>query len=97
MFTRRPDQRPKCTEILVASVTSRGIKQYLHSGLRDFRGDIRSCCRWTANAFSSSHHPLQANETHPNAFEIFGVDFIVDSTQQVYLLEVNAVCPKRPC
>jgi len=34
---------------------------------------------------------IHVNETLPNAFEIFGVDFIVDSSHQVYLLEINSV------
>jgi len=37
--------------------------------------------------------PRKTDETLPNAFEIFGVDFMVDSNHQVYLLEVNSVSP----
>ena len=32
-----------------------------------------------------------ANQTLPNAFEIFGVDFLVDEDVNVYLLEINSV------
>ena len=64
----------------------------LNSGKGDWRQDIfHQICETTAETFEAAARSMGVHfQPLPNAFEVFGVDFLVDAEGRAWLLEVNA-------
>jgi hypothetical protein len=54
-------------------------------------GIFEQICTVTGEIFEAAARAMPIHfQTLPNAFEVFGLDFMVDSTGMTWLLEVNA-------
>ncbi|KAI0187536.1 5'/3'-nucleotidase sure [Xylaria flabelliformis] len=61
--------------------TNKDAKEHIFAQICDITGEVFEAA---ARAMQMHFRPL------PNAFELFGLDFLVDASGHVYLLEVNA-------
>ncbi|TRX95606.1 hypothetical protein FHL15_003564 [Xylaria flabelliformis] len=66
---------------LPSNTTNKDAKEHIFAQICDITGEVFEAA---ARAMQMHFRPL------PNAFELFGLDFLVDASGHVYLLEVNA-------
>ncbi|KAI8950373.1 survival protein sure-like phosphatase/nucleotidase [Xylaria longipes] len=66
---------------LSSSSTEKDAREHIFAQICDITGEVFEAA---ARAMQMHFRPL------PNAFELFGLDFLVDAAGDVYLLEVNA-------
>ena len=53
---------------------------------------IDRMCKVLHDVFKAFETELNGFMPHPNCFELFGVDFMMDENGQMYILEINAGC-----
>ncbi|KFA77156.1 hypothetical protein S40288_08367 [Stachybotrys chartarum IBT 40288] len=75
------------------SPNSNSVRRFwdLPLGPETLSGVFEQICSVTGEVFEAAARSMPIHfQTLPNAFEVFGLDFLVDATGHVWLLEVNA-------